>query len=191
MIDRMYKEYASLRRRTFLAPVWLFALAGFAGLALLVWAVTAASTTIIVVMRHAEKVADGTDDPALSAAGVERAGRIAAIFGAHGRDGTVDAIFVSQYQRSAATARPLAVETGVPVVTVPADDLRELERRIFDGYRGRRVLVVAHSDSVPEIVRRLSGQSRVAPIAADEYGTVYVIAIPRWGHPALLRVTLP
>jgi broad specificity phosphatase PhoE len=190
MIGSMRKEYASLRRRTFLAPVWLFALAGLIGLTALGWVVTAASTTMIVVMRHAEKSAEAGTDPPLSPAGLERAARLAAIFAGTGSESAIDAIFVSQYQRSEATARPLAVRLGVPVITVPADDLKGLERRILEGYRGRRVLVVAHSDTVPQIVHSLAG-TQVAPLAAEEYGTTYLVALPRWGRPAVLRVALP
>jgi probable phosphoglycerate mutase len=143
------------------------------------------------VMRHAEKTTDAGLDPPLSATGIERAARLATIFGGPGGGPAIDAIFVTQWQRTAATARPLAVRLGVPVITVPADDLAGLERRIFNEYRGRRVLVIGHSDSVPEIAGRLAGTSGLPPIAADEFSTVYVIAAPRWGRALLWRLTLP
>src|SRR5580700_4879929 len=104
----MRKEYRSLRRRPFLAPVWIFWIAALVGLTSAGWAVIAATTTIVVVMRHAEKASDGTPDPALSAAGAARAARLATIFGGNGHDLAVDVIFVTQWQRTAATARPLA-----------------------------------------------------------------------------------
>ena len=191
MIGRMHKEYASLRRRTFLAPVWIFALLGLLALGIAVWAVTAASTTAIIVMRHAERASDPGLDPPLTASGIERAERLAAMLGGASGDYVIDAIFVTQWQRTAATARPLAIKLQVPVITLPAEDLAGLERRIYSEYRGRRVLVIAHSDSVPEIAARLSGKSGLPPIAADEYGTVYVIAVPRWGRPLLWRLKLP
>ena len=191
MIGRMRKEYASLRRRTFLAPVWIFALAGLAALAAAAWAVNAASTTLVVVIRHAEKTSEAGDDPPLSAAGVERAGRLAAMLGGQGRALAIDAIFVTQWQRSVATARALAVRLGVPVITLPADDLAGLERRILADYRGQRVLVVAHADSAPAIAGRFAGTGALAPLRADEYGTIYVIAVPRWGRPVLWRLAFP
>jgi broad specificity phosphatase PhoE len=191
MIGAMRKEYASLRRRPFLTPVWLLALAGVLALGIAAWAVLAASTTVVVVMRHAEKAADGTQDPPLSPAGLERAGRVAAIFGGGPRELAIDAIFVTQWRRTGATAAPLATRLGVPMVTVQAQDLKELEARILRDYRGRRVLVVAHSDTVPELVHDLARGAEI-PITGDgEYGTTYVIAIPRWSRPAVLRVSLP
>jgi broad specificity phosphatase PhoE len=188
MIGRMQKEYRSLRRRPFLAPVWILGLLAVAVLAVAGWAVHAASTTVVVVMRHAEKAAGAGDDPPLSPEGVARAARIAATF-APGR--AIDAIFVTTLRRTQETVRPLAGALGVPVITLPPNDLDGLERRIFGEYRGRRVLVVGHSDTVPELVRRLGDGADVPPIADGEYGRAYVIAVPRFSRPAVLPLTLP
>ncbi len=190
MIGRMRKEYASLRRRPFLAPVWILSIGAIIALAMAAWAFQAATTTIVVVTRHADKAADGTDDPPLSPAGIERATRLAALVGG-GPEFGINAIFVTQYRRTNETARPLATATQVPVITLKDDDLAGLEDRITHEFRGKRVLVVAHSDSVPEIVKRLGGAREVPEIAATEYGTVYVIAIPRWNRPTVLRLSLP
>ena len=187
----MLKEHAELRRRPFLTPVWIMVLAGMLALGAAAWAVLAASTTLVVVMRHAEKTSEEGADPPLSAAGVERAARLATIFGSSGRGLAIDAIFVTQWQRTSATARPLATRLGVPVITVPDTDVAALEARILADYRGKRVLVIAHADSVPILVRDLARGAPVPPIAAPEYGIAYVIAIPRWSRPAVLGLTLP
>ena len=191
MIGRMRKEYASLRRRPFLAPVWILSIGAIVALAIAAWAFPAATTTIVVVVRHADKVADGTDDPPLSAAGIERATRLAALLGGAGPGLGINAIFVTQYRRTMATAQPLEALTKVPVIPLKDDDLAGLEARINHEFRGKRVLVVAHSDTVPDIVKRLGGVRDVPEIASTEYGTVYVIAIPRWNRPTVLRLSLP
>lgn len=187
----MQKEYRSLRRRPFLAPVWIFALAALLALAAAAWAVYAASTTLIVVTRHAEKAVGAGDDPPLAPEGIARAERLAATFGVADRARAIDAIFVSDKVRTAQTARALATRLGAPVVILPAGDLAALKARIFDEYRGKRVLVIAHSNTVPEIVKRLADGASVPPIADDEYGTAYVVAVPRWSRPAVLRLQLP
>ena len=191
MIGRMRKEYASLRRRPFLAPVWILSIGAIVALAIAAWAFQAATTTIVVVIRHADKVADGTDDPPLSPAGVERAARLAALLGGGSAEVGINAIFVTQYRRTIATAEPLATLRKIPVIPLKDDDLAGLEARIEHEYRGGRVLVVAHSDTVPQIVKRLGGKGDVPEIASTEYGTVYVIAIPRWNRPTVLRLALP
>ena len=151
----MRKEYASLRRRMFLTPVWILVVGGAIAIAVAAWTVLAASTTLVVVVRHAEKTSEAGADPPLSAAGLERAARLAALFATAPGGQGVDAIFVTQWRRTDETARPLATRSGIPVVALPADDLAALERRILEGYRGRRVLVIGHADTVPQIVRRL------------------------------------
>ena len=191
MMIGMQKEYRSLRRRPFLAPVWIFALMAALALAAAAWAVYAASTTVVVVTRHAEKAAGAGDDPPLSPAGAARAERLAAIFGVPDRERAIDAIIVSDTARSAQTARGLATRLGAPVVILPARDVAALERRIFADFRGKRVLVIAHSNTVPEIVAALADARTIPPIGDDEYGTAYVGAIPRWSRPTVLRLQLP
>ncbi|MCZ8131411.1 MAG: phosphoglycerate mutase family protein [Steroidobacteraceae bacterium] len=187
----MRKEYRSLRRKPFLTPVWIFAWVGLAALVAAGWAVLAASTTIVVVTRHAEKAPDPGDDPPLAPLGEARAQRLAEIFGSRGREHAVDAVYVTQWSRTAQTARPLATRLSIPVTPVPADDLAGLERRLLAEHRGGRVLVVAHSNTVPQLVERLADGGEFPPIADDEYGTAYVVAIPRWSRPVALRIQLP
>lgn len=180
-----------MRRRPFLAPVWIIALSGVLALAVAAWVVLEASTTIVVVTRHAEKGADDPKDPNLSVPGLARAERLADALGAVRDAHAVDAIFVTQWKRTGQTARPLATRLGVPVIILPADDVAGLERRILAEYRGKRVLVVAHSNTVTRIVADLADGGEYPPIADDEYGTAYVVAVPRWSRPAVLRIRLP
>jgi broad specificity phosphatase PhoE len=186
----MKKEYRSLRRQPFLAPVWIFGSAAAVALVAAVWAVYAASTTLVIVTRHAEQMGGGGTDPELAAAGVARAERLGAVFG-NARDHAVDVVFVTQLRRTAQTARPLATRLNVPVIILPADDVATLEQRILDEYRGKRVLVIGHSNTVPQIVATLADADDVPPMAHDDYATAYVVAVPRWARPALLRLQLP
>lgn len=191
MIGRMRKEYASLRRRPFLTPLWIAIVLAVIGLGSLLWAVHVATTTVVVVVRHAEKAKDGGVDPPLTDAGVERAQRLAAVLGAGPAGLTIDAVFVSQFARSRDTARPLTAARAIPVVTVPADDVAGLVRRIERDFQGRRVLVIAHTDTIPAIVAGLAQGAAVPPLGDEEYGTAYVVAAPRWGRANVLRIALP
>jgi broad specificity phosphatase PhoE len=191
MIRAMRKEYASLKRKPFLAPVWILSLLAVVALFAAAWAVHVATTTVVVVMRHAEKAGDGTADPPLNSDGLGRAARLAGVFGRAGPGLGIDAIFVTQFQRTAETAQPLAVQRAIPVITVPADDINGLARRINADFRGQRVLVIAHADTVPALVKLMGEGPDVPPIEDNEFGTAYVIAMPRWGRPTVLRLALP
>ncbi len=192
MIWPMRKEYASLRRRPLLAPVWIAALAGVFVIALGFWLVSAASTTTIFVMRHAEKLAldPGDPDPALAPAGEARALELAQLFGRAPRGQGLDAVIVSEFRRTQDTVRPLANRLGIPVIVVPAEDTSATAKRALSENRGGRALIVGHSDTVPEIVKELSGID-VGPMSEAEYGIVYVVTIPRFSRAAVTRLDLP
>jgi len=144
-----------------------------------------------VVIRHAEKQLDVGDNPALTEAGVARAERLAQQFASASTAFGFERIYVSQYVRSLQTAEPLATRIGVPLTTVQAEATTELVNRIRRDDAGRRVLVVAHSDTIPEIVRALAPATAVPEMSATEYGTAYVIALPRSGRPTVLAMHLP
>ena len=192
----MKKDHLNLQRQPFLAPIWLTAVAaigvvvvlGFSALTVGAWA-TSRSTTIVVI-RHAEKdLSAGAVDPPLNEAGKTRAALLARMFGNGKAPGHLDAIYVSTALRNRLTAAPLAESLGISPTVVPADDPRGLARRVLHEHGGDRVLIVGHRDSVPVIVSALSGVDKVPDMAADEYGTLYIVTVPRIGHANLLRLS--
>ncbi|KPK13433.1 MAG: hypothetical protein AMJ67_17555 [Betaproteobacteria bacterium SG8_41] len=189
MSESLHKEYAKLRRRPFLMPLG-FPVAG--ALLLLViagWLVVSASTTTIFVMRHAETAAEGPD-PGLSPAGELRAERLAQVFASPGGDFALDGVVVSSRRRTQDTARPLANALGIPVVVVESDEAAAMARRALEEFHGRHVLVIGHSNTVPGIVRELSGRD-VPPMSETDYGTVYVVARPQFSRESVTVLRLP
>jgi broad specificity phosphatase PhoE len=188
----MKRDHVSFQRRPFLTPIWLTAIAVVLGLSFAIFAAwvwgTAGSTTVIVI-RHAEKdLSVSATDPPLTAAGQARAALLAQMFGDAGHLGHVDAIYVSPALRNRLTAAPLAERLGLRATVVPADDPRGLARRALREHGGGRVLIVGHSDTVPQIVAELSDESAIPELADQEYGTMYIITVPRIGHANLLRL---
>lgn len=185
----MKKEYSELRRRPLLTPLWLTALAGLLVVGVLAWFFTSLTTTTVVVVRHAEKELGTIEDPPLSQAGEQRAELLARTYGGRDGVGRLAAVFASDTRRSQRTAAPVAARLGISVTTVPAADVDGLLRRIGNQYRGRSVLIIGHSNTVPEIVRRLSGNPGVPPMPEDDYSTMYVVTVPTLGRASVLRMT--
>jgi phosphohistidine phosphatase SixA len=185
----MRKEYARLRRRPFLMPLWLPVLAALVALAVAVWLVLSASTTLVLVVRHAEALPDAGDDPVLSAAGEARAQRLAALL-TSAQGFAPEGIIVSGLRRSQETARPLAAALGVPVIVVESRDPDAVAERALAGFQGGRVLVIGHSNTVPAIVERLARQP-VPAMSETEYGALYAVAVPRFSRPVVVRLELP
>jgi broad specificity phosphatase PhoE len=188
----MRNDLVSLQRRPFMAPIWLtvgFAFLGFCFAVFTVWVWATAGATTVIVIRHAEKdLSVSVTDPPLNPAGAARAALLANMFGDRRALGRLDAIYVSPALRNRETGRLLAERIGVPETVVPADDPKGLAQRALREHRGGRVLIVGHTDTVPVIVAALSGNSKIPDIGDQEYGTMYIVIVPRIGHPNLLRL---
>jgi broad specificity phosphatase PhoE len=180
------------RRRTFLAPLWatwLLAMGVFAALVEGFFYWHSATTTTIVLVRHAEKDLGAISDAPLSPEGEQRADRLAAMFGDAEAFGRVRKIYVTNTRRTQQTALRLSQRLGLnsEVVDVKTDS-GALAHRVLDENRGGRALIVGHSNTVPEIVTALTGWKDVPPIGEDEYGTLYVVTVPSIGPATVLRM---
>jgi phosphohistidine phosphatase SixA len=118
------------------------------------------------VMRHLQKAAG--PDPALSDAGRANAERLAAWFGRH----PPAAIYVSTTRRARETAAPLAARLGLTAKEYDPSDTPGLIARV----RAETgiVLIVGHSNTVPEIVERLGG-ARPADLGEQDFGDVWAV----------------
>lgn len=143
-----------------------------------------AEPSIIYLVRHAEKESGGKD-PELTAQGQARAQNIAAILHKTG----IANIFSSQYKRTMQTAHAVAQRTGVPVQAYDPAAPKHLVERVksLDGV----VLVVGHSNTLPELVR-LFGGAPGADIADNEYARLYqLIAGPNGATTTVLLASPP
>jgi phosphohistidine phosphatase SixA len=122
------------------------------------------------VMRHLEK-GEG-EDPPLSEAGQARARKLIGLFAAD----PPRAIYVSTTRRAEETAAPLARKLRVKLRRYDPGDSNALIGRVL-AERGP-VLIVGHSNTVPEIVEKLGGD-RPAPLAETDFGDVWHL----WGTP--------
>src|SRR4051794_32025432 len=153
-------------RRPFLAPFWVMWLLFLALLAVAFVSYRSATTTTIVLVRHAEKVMGTIEDPPLAADGVRRAERLAQMFGEVKAGNGLDALYVSDTKRAQQTAAPLASRLGMKPVAYPTSDVDGTVRKLLREHRGGRALIVGHSNTVPAMVQKLSGQS--VPAIPDE-----------------------
>ena len=175
------------RRRPFLAPIWLPALAGVLAVALAIYAYRGVTTTTVVVVRHAEKALGTIDDPPLSPEGEQRSERLALIFGERTGAGHLDAIYVTNTRRTQQTAAPLAARLHLQPVVLTATDVAGTAAQMLKEHRGGTVLLIGHSNTLPQLVRELSGKL-IEPIPDDDYGEIYVLSVPRFGGASLVRM---
>jgi broad specificity phosphatase PhoE len=167
-------------------PIWLAALAAAVVLSFASWLWGRADSTTVIVIRHAEREPGAGADPPLSATGQARAALLARMFGDPG-PGRIGAIYVTPPLRNRMTAAPLATALGV-TPSIAAGDPRELAHRVLREQPGRRVLIVGHSDTVPQIVAVLSGVDGIPAMRETQYGIMYIVTVPRLGRANLLRL---
>jgi broad specificity phosphatase PhoE len=175
------------QRRPFLAPIWIMAALGLLLLAFAVVAYRCLTTTTIVLVRHAEKELGSIDDPPLAPDGELRAERLAQMFGKISGVGRLDAIYVSDTRRAQQTAAPLAARMRLEPIVLPGSDTDTVAKHALRDHRGSVVLVVGHSNTIPQIVKRLS-RIEIPAIADDEFDDIYVVSVPTVGQARLLRL---
>jgi broad specificity phosphatase PhoE len=134
-------------------------------LAILAPGVALAEPSAIYLVRHGEKAAVG-QDPELTAQGQARAQAIATILARTGITG----IYSTPTQRTRQTAQPLAQRIGLEVQLYDPRAPKALMEKV-KALSGP-VLVVGHSNTLPELVR-LFGGAPGADIGDDEYDRLY------------------
>lgn len=154
----------------------------YAFLAALVAAPAAAQdSTVVVLVRHAEKAAVEGNDPPLSEAGEARAAALVqALEGMH-----IDAVIATERQRTQLTARPLTQLNGLTPEIVGlsgahVDSVAAAVRR----HAGQTVLVVGHSNTVPRIVHALGGP-QLRDLCEPEFSHLYVMVLKDGARPRL------
>ena len=140
-----------------------------------------ADPSLIYLVRHGEKEATGKD-PALTAQGQARAQNIATILQKAG----IGHIFSSDYARTRQTAQALAQRSGLAVQTYDAAMPKALVETVKS--MSGAVLVVGHSNTLPELVR-LFGGAAGADIADNEYDRLYQLIAGADGHVTTVLLT--
>lgn len=126
--------------------------------------------TTIYVMRHLN-TPEGVQDPDLTQEGQAAAERLATWF----TDAPPVTIFVSDTKRARQTAAPLAERLGLQPIVYDPRNTDDLLLEVMKS--ATPVLIVGHSNTVPDIVEKLS-KARPAPLAHEDFGDIWRIAGP-------------
>ena len=156
----------------------------------LAWFFESQATTTVIFVRHAEKATLPTEDPGLSEAGQRRAAELARqLVDADVVPGVgVDAVYSTSYRRSVETAKPVADALDLPVLMYDASDTAAIIEAIVKEYKGKIILVVGHSNTVPEMIANMGASKNVPEISEDEYDNIYLVTIPWFGKTKTIRL---
>ncbi|MBU1309339.1 MAG: histidine phosphatase family protein [Gammaproteobacteria bacterium] len=155
-------------------PKLLLSLAG----ACLILAGQVNASTVYLV-RHAEKLPDGKD-PALSQCGLARAKALADYFS----DKALNAVYATPYQRTQQTASPVAAAKQLSVTAYDPREPKQLLTQL--SALSQPVLIVGHSNTVPQLVSLLSG-IEMAALTEQDYNLLYRVDLADQPSVTLMR----
>ena len=175
-LEGILMKRVAKQRRPLITCAWLVCI-GLAGAR-----VEAQPVKVVYVVRHAEKAAqDG--DPELSPAGRIRAMALSHLL-ARSR---IVGLFATQYRRTQQTLEPLSAAHGVPIETVEAGEVEKLIARIRATVGPGSIVVAGHSNTVPEIVGRLTGVE-IEEITETHYDGLFQVRLSEDADAELIQL---
>lgn len=150
--------------------------------------------TTVFVVRHAERATRPPEDPVLTDEGRARAEKLSHALQSAG----IKAIYVSQFQRTKLTAEPIARRLNLSVneITVrmdqanprmvSQDSIRAVVDKIYE-QAGGAVLVVGHSNTLPEVIKMLGGDI-IPSLGERDYDDIFIVTVYEKGKSKVIRV---
>jgi phosphohistidine phosphatase SixA len=143
--------------------------------------------TTVIVLRHAEKDTVSTQPDnlvPLTTAGQTRAATLADVAERAG----VTRVFVTEKLRTQQTAAPLATMLGITPTQIAAADVDSLIDAVHEWRnRGRVIVIVGHSNTVPVIVDRLGGGAVI--VADSQFDNLFVLTLRSLRTTRLIQAT--
>lgn len=130
-------------------------------------------TTTYFLIRHAEKVRENPDDknPDLNERGAQRAENWEKVL----QHISFDAIYSTDYKRTLNTVAPIAKKINLaPIIYNPSKvniELFQLENE------GKNVLIVGHSNTIPQFVNGLIMQQKFQEMEDDQFSHLYIVTV--------------
>lgn len=127
--------------------------------------------TTLILIRHADRdrPPPGVTDPVLNAKGRARAKKLVHVLGKSG----IEAIYISHFIRSKETAQPLVARLG-SISPTQMDEAVAIKNDVLANHKGKTVLVIGHSNTVPDLINLLSGGS-MPEIDDREFDNLFVV----------------
>ena len=173
------------KRRRRRLQIAIFYVAMAVGLA---WFFESQATTTIIFVRHAEKEITNNNDPGLTDEGKKRVFELTRQLKDADVVAGIDAIYSTPFKRNMQTVGPLAAALNLNIHNYEKDNYEQVLNEIQDNYKGKIILVVGHSDTLPGLMAELGASKKVPVIADNEYDNIYIVSIPWFGKTKTIRL---
>jgi len=132
--------------------------------------------TTFILVRHAEKMGDGSKDPNLTEAGKKRAESLVSVF----KNTSIQAIYSTSFVRTRETVEPLAKVKSIAITEYEAFKPEVIES-ILKNFSGETVLICGHSNNIPWIANYLTGTEKIKTFEDDDHGNILVVSVAEIG----------
>ncbi len=154
----------------------------------LAWFFESQATTTIIFVRHAEKALLPEGDPSLSPAGQRRVAELTRQLKDADVVAGIDVIYSTPYRRTEETARPIAAALNLPINSYDAADTEAIMEFILKEHKGKIILVVGHSNTLPPLIGNMGASKKVPVIEENEYDNIYIVSVPWFGKTKTIRL---
>ncbi len=132
----------------------------------------AAQSKTIILVRHAEKADQTSQDPELSAEGKQRSERLLKAIKKY----KPGAVYSTNFKRTRDTGSPMAVRRHLQIKTYDARKPTDLIDEMMKS-RTKRFLVVGHSNTIPGLVNLIGKKELFKNLDDAEYGTIWIMRL--------------
>jgi 2,3-bisphosphoglycerate-dependent phosphoglycerate mutase len=140
-------------------------------------AITAFSqkTTTVFIVRHAEKDLSqpANTNPPLSGDGLQRSYDLLERL----KKERISAVFSTNTQRTLLTGTPLANKIRKDIIPYDPSKNDELVTLIRKSYRGKKILIVGHSNTILTIVKAFGAQPSMTQIPDSQYNLLFEVRL--------------
>jgi broad specificity phosphatase PhoE len=139
------------------------------------------TATTFILVRHAETSGSGSN-PNLSVDGQTRANRLSQILDKV----NLNAVYSTNFNRTMQTAQPAASSKGLSIATYDPFAPGVLIDQVLASFPGGYVLVVGHSNTIPDMLNEMVGADLYPDIGESEFDNFFVVHVSIHG---VARVT--
>lgn len=127
--------------------------------------------TTLYFVRHSEKDLTTKTNPELTEAGIKRASQLAAYLS----DKSIDKVYSTNFKRTVSTALPTAKNSNKEIIIYDQKNINI--HTLASQNKGKSILVVGHSNTIPFLVNDLINEDVYAEIDERIYSDLFIVEI--------------
>lgn len=135
---------------------------------------SACSPTTYYIVRHAEKATAApnmSSDVPLTDKGKDRANKLRDLL----KDKKIGYIYSTQTIRTTSTAKPLSEAINIPIEIYNPRDTSNTFINQLKAIQNKNVLVVGHSNTVDDIVNKLTGRQLLSDLPDSSFNNLFIV----------------